>query len=188
MSASATPLNEAAAPRPTVLIVMGVSGSGKSTIGTLLAMRLHWEYEDADWFHPAANVEKMHNGIALTDEDRLPWLKAIAAWIDQTRRDGRDAVIACSALKRRYRDILIGDRADVGLVYLKGDEAMIARRIATRHEHFMPPSLLHSQFVALEEPTPDERPIVVSVAPRPREIVANILTELGIGLAATPKA
>jgi gluconokinase len=160
---------------PTVLIVMGVSGSGKSTIGTLLAMQLHWDFEDADWFHPAANVEKMHSGIPLTDEDRWPWLNAIADWIDKARISGRHAVIACSALKRRYRDVLIGDRKDVRLVYLKGDEALIARRFATRHEHFMPASLLHSQFEALQEPGPDENPITVSIEPPPREIVSRIL-------------
>jgi gluconokinase len=163
---------------PTVLIVMGVSGSGKSTIGTLLAMQLHWDFEDADWFHPAANVEKMHSGIPLTDEDRWPWLNAIADWIDKARVSGRHAVIACSALKRRYRDVLIGDRKDVRLVYLKGDEALIARRFATRHEHFMPASLLHSQFEALQEPGPDENPITVSIEPPPREIVSRILWEL----------
>ena len=178
MSMRSVPAGKDLSPSPMALIVMGVSGSGKSTIGTLLAMRLHWEYEDADWFHPAANIEKMHNGIPLTDADRLPWLKSIAAWIDQSRREGRHSVVACSALKRRYRDILIGDRADVDLVYLKGDEAVIARRIATRHEHFMPPSLLHSQFAALEEPTADEHPIVVSIEPPPREVVAEILTTL----------
>jgi carbohydrate kinase (thermoresistant glucokinase family) len=178
MSTQTAPAAKALAPGPAVVIVMGVSGSGKSTIGTLLALRLHWEYEDADWFHPAANIEKMHNGIPLTDADRLPWLKAIARWIDDSRQAGRHGVVACSALKRQYRDILIGDRPDVDLVYLKGDEPLIARRIATRHEHFMPPSLLHSQFAALEEPTPDERPIVVSIAPPPREVVAKILTAL----------
>jgi len=163
-----------------VVIVMGVSGSGKSTIGALLAQRLHWEFEDADWFHPASNVDKMHSGIPLTDEDRWPWLRAIAAWIDQTRRAGGHGVIPCSALKRRYRDILIGDRGDVRLVYLKGSETLIARRIATRHEHFMPQSLLHSQFEALEEPGADENPIVVSIEPLPREIVARILSELNV--------
>jgi gluconokinase len=160
---------------PAVIIVMGVSGSGKSTIATLLAMRLHWEFEDGDWFHPPANVEKMHKGIPLTDEDRWPWLRAIAKWIDATRAAGNHGVIACSALKRSYRDILIGDRSDVRLVYLKGDESLIARRFATRHEHFMPLSLLHSQFDALEEPGPDENPIAVSIEPPPREIVSRVL-------------
>jgi gluconokinase len=168
-------------PDPTILIVMGVSGSGKSTIGTLLAMQLRWEFEDADWFHPAANVEKMHSGIPLTDEDRRPWLNAIAEWIDKARISGRRAVIACSALKRRYRDIIIDDRRDVRLVYLKGDEALIARRFATRHEHFMPVSLLHSQFVALEEPGPDENPITISIEPPPREVVSRILSALKLG-------
>ena len=124
-----------AAPLTAVAIIMGVSGCGKSTIGALLAQRLRWEFEDADWFHPASNVDKMHSGIPLTEEDRRPWLNAIAAWIDATRRAGGHGVIACSALKRRYRNVLIGDRADVRLVYLKGDETLIARRIATRHEH-----------------------------------------------------
>ncbi len=137
-------------------------------------------------FIPAANVDKMHSGIPLTDEDRRPWLAAVAAWIDKTRCSGGHDVIACSALKRRYRDVLIGDRADVRLVYLKGDEALIARRIATRHEHFMPRSLLHSQFEALEEPGPDENPVIVSIEPRPREIVAQILSALNMAERATP--
>jgi gluconokinase len=166
---------------PAVVIVMGVSGSGKSTIGSLLAGRLRWEFEDGDWFHPAANVDKMHKGIPLTDDDRGPWLRSIKAWIDGTRAAGGHGVIACSALKRRYRDVLIGDRVEVRLVYLKGSEELIARRIATRHEHFMPPSLLHSQFAALEEPGPDENPIIISVEPRPSEIVARILSTLNAG-------
>ena len=174
------PTQATSPPVPTVVIIMGVSGCGKSTVGALLAQRLGWEFEDADWFHPASNVDKMHSGIALTDEDRRPWLDAIAAWIDKTRRSGGHGVIACSALKRRYRDVLIGQRADVRLVYLKGDETLIARRIATRHEHFMPQSLLHSQFEALEEPEADENPLVVSIEPTPREIVARILSGLGI--------
>jgi carbohydrate kinase (thermoresistant glucokinase family) len=165
-------------PPASVAIVMGVSGSGKTTIGTLLAGRLHWDYEDADWFHPAANIDKMHGGIALTDEDRWPWLRAIAAWIEQTRRAGGHGVVACSALKRRYRDILVANRPDVRLVYLKGDATLIARRIAARHEHFMPASLLASQFDALEEPGPDEHPIVVPIDLPPREIVTRIIEEL----------
>ena len=165
---------------PSIIVVMGVSGSGKSTVGALLAGRLHWEFEDADWFHPPANVEKMHQGIPLTDEDRRPWLLAIADWIDDTRRAGGHAVVACSALRRPYRDVLIDRRSDVRLVYLKGDASLIARRIATRHEHFMPASLLESQFEALEEPGPDERPISVSIEPGPREIVAQIMEQLGL--------
>jgi gluconokinase len=167
-------------PAPAVMIVMGVSGSGKSTVGALLARRLHWEFEDADWLHPASNVDKMHNGIPLTDDDRRPWLEAVAAWIDNTRRSREHAVVACSALKRRYRDVLIGSRADVRLIYLKGQETLIARRIATRHEHFMPRGLLHSQFEALEEPGPDEAPITISIEPQPREVVAQILSALAM--------
>ncbi len=163
---------------PSVLVVMGVSGCGKSTIGTQLAIHLHWEFEDGDWFHPTRNVDKMQHGVPLTDEDRAPWLIAIADFIDTTRSAGRHAVIACSALKRRYRTVLIGNRPDVRLIYLKGDMALIGRRIAARHEHFMPQSLLQSQFDALEEPGPDESPIVASIEPHPREIVANILTAL----------
>jgi gluconokinase len=180
------PTNGASPAVPAVLLVMGVSGSGKSTVGGLLASRLRWEFEDADWFHPASNVEKMHTGVPLTDEDRRPWLDAITGWIYETHRSGGHGVIACSALKRRYRDVLIGNRADVRLVYLKGDEALIARRIATRHEHFMPRSLLHSQFDALEEPGSDEKPIIVSIAPAPREIVTQVLSALSLANIALP--
>jgi gluconokinase len=172
---------------PSVIVVMGVSGSGKSTIAAMLAHRLHWTYEDGDWFHPKANVEKMHHGEPLTDEDRWPWLKAIAAWIDETRKAGKHGVVACSALKRAYRDILVGARSDVRLVYLKGDHDLIAPRIAARDDHFMPASLLDSQFAALEEPTPDERPITVSIAPHPRDIVDAIVRKLGIAETATPR-
>ena len=178
MSPKTKPAKDASTPAPAAVIVMGVSGCGKSTIGALLALRLRWEFEDADWLHPASNVDKMHSGIPLTDEDRWPWLKAVAGWIDKTRRSGMHGVVACSALKRSYRDILIGDRGDVRLVYLKGDEALIARRIAIRHEHFMPRSLLHSQFEALEEPGPDEKPITISIEPQPPEIVARILSAM----------
>src|SRR5215467_15823874 len=169
---------------PSTVVVMGVSGSGKSTIAAMLAHRLHWIYEDGDWFHPRANVEKMHGGQPLTDEDRWPWLEAIAAWIDATRRAGGHGVVACSALKRVYRDILIGDRRDVRLVFLKGDRDLIARRIAARADHFMPSTLLESQLAALEQPQADERPIVVSIVPHPREIVGEIVADLGIQPAA----
>jgi gluconokinase len=170
-----TPSNE-----PHVVVVMGVSGSGKSTIASMLAQRLHWIYEDADWFHPKSNIEKMHHGEPLNDEDRWPWLQAIAAWIDQTRRAGGHGVVACSALKHAYRDVLIGK----DLVFLKGDHDLIARRIAARADHFMPTTLLDSQFAALQEPQADERPIVVSIVPHPRDIVEIIVKDLGAKSAA----
>lgn len=172
---------------PAVIVVMGVSGCGKSTIASMLASRLHWIYEDGDWFHPKSNVEKMHHGEPLTDQDRWPWLNGIAAWIDATREAGNHGTVACSALKRAYRDVLIGARRDVRLVFLKGDRELIARRVAARDNHFMPPSLLDSQFAALQEPTPDERPIAVSIEPHPREIVDTIVEKLGIAEPATPR-
>jgi gluconokinase len=165
---------------PSVLVVMGVSGSGKTTVAALLAGRLRWPFEDGDDFHPPANVEKMHGGVPLTDEDCWPWLDAIAAWIDGTRRAGGRGVVACSALKRRYRDVLLGGRPDVRLVYVPGDRTLLARRLAARYGHLMPAGLLASQSDALEEPGPDEDPVVVSVEPRPREIVARILSLLRI--------
>lgn len=174
----AIPSPERAPTLPSVLVLMGVSGSGKSTIGTQLAIQLHWEFEDGDWFHPDSNIEKMAGGEALTDQDRWPWLQAIADFIDTTRRAGNHAVVACSALKRSYRAILIDDRPDVRLIYLKGNINLIARRMAARHEHFMPLELLQTQFDALEEPGPDENAIVVSIEPPPRVIVSQILPTL----------
>jgi carbohydrate kinase (thermoresistant glucokinase family) len=172
--------NSTADAPPSVLVVMGVSGSGKSTIAAMLAHRLQWVYEDGDWLHPKSNIEKMHHGEPLNDADRWPWLYAIADWIDATRKAGKHGIVACSALKRAYREILVGDRPDVRLVFLKGDRDLIADRIAARSDHFMPPELLDSQFEALEEPQEDERPITVSVAPHPRKIVENIIAKLGI--------
>jgi gluconokinase len=133
---------------PSVLILMGVSGSRKSTIGTLLAGRRQWDFQDGDWFHPAANVDKMHSGIPLTG---LGWTRSQPGSI-RRRGAGRHGVIACSMLKRRYREVLVGDRADVRLIYLNGDETLIARRLAAHDEHFMPARLLHGDFVALEGP------------------------------------
>ena len=167
-----------AKPLPAVLVVMGVSGSGKTTIAALLAGRLGWEYEDGDDFHPPENVAKMHGGTPLTDEDRWPWLRAIAGWIDATRSTGRHGVVACSALRRAYRDILLQGKPDVRLVYLQGDKQLISARQAARLNHYMPATLVDSQFAALEEPGPDEDPIVVSVAPRPSEIVQAIIAQL----------
>lgn len=165
---------------PTALVVMGVSGSGKTTIAALLAGRLGWEFADGDDFHPPANIEKMHAGTPLTDDDRRPWLEAIAAWIGEHRRAGAHAVIACSALRRAYRDILRAGAADVRIVYLAGDEALIAHRQAARHGHFMPASLLRSQLDTLEEPTADERPITVSVGKTPVLIVDDIVRQLAL--------
>ena len=173
---------------PAVLVVMGVSGCGKSTIASMLAHRLHWIYEDGDWFHPLSNVEKMHHGEPLNDADRRPWLHAIADWIDATRLNGEHGIVACSALKRAYRDILVGERKDVRIIYLKGDRDLVARRIAARADHFMPAALLDSQFKTLEEPTADERPVVVSILPHPREIVETIVRKLGIDKSASKKA
>jgi gluconokinase len=169
---------ENSAHEPAFIIVMGVSGSGKSTIASLLAMRLGWTYEDADWFHPPENVAKMHAGHPLTDEDRWPWLRAIAAAIDKARRQGQRMVIACSALKRTYREVLVGGSHDVRIVYLKGRREEIALRMSLRHGHFMPPSLLDSQLATLEEPGADERPIVMSIADSPSGIVERIMSEL----------
>ena len=165
-------------PLPAVLVLMGVSGCGKTTVGELLAERLHWPYEEGDALHPPANVEKMRGGTPLTDEDRWPWLRAIAARIDQWRAAGEGGVVTCSALKRAYREIIVGDRPEVALVYLEGSPELIHRRMAARHEHFMPVKLLDSQFKILEEPGPDERPIVVDVALTPAEIVATVVKRL----------
>jgi len=162
-----------------VIVVMGVSGSGKTTIGALLAGMLHWDFADADDFHPPANVQKMASGIALTDDDRRPWLRAIAAWIDGHRAAETNAVVTCSALKRRYRDTIIGqERPDVALVYLRGDHGLIAGRMAMRHEHFMPAALLQSQFDALEEPTADEHPLIIGVDAPPAAIARDIVRGL----------
>ena len=163
---------------PSVLVVMGVSGSGKTTVAALLAGRLGWELGDADDWHSPANVRKMHGGTPLTDDDRWPWLASIAAWIDATRSTGRHAILACSALKRAYRDVLIGNRSDVRLVYLRGEESLIHTRQAARLNHYMPASLVRSQFEALETPGPDERPLIADVDAPAHDIVDAIMAQL----------
>ncbi|HEY4166376.1 MAG TPA: gluconokinase [Reyranella sp.] len=163
----------------TIAIMMGVSGSGKTTVAVMLAGALGVAFLEGDDLHPRSNVEKMRSGTPLTDEDRWPWLRAIAARIDQWRAEGKAGVVTCSALKRSYRDVLIGGRPEVRLVYLRGSPKLIHERIAARHEHFMPAGLLDSQFATLEEPGPDERPIVVDVGGTPEQIVAEILRRLG---------
>jgi carbohydrate kinase (thermoresistant glucokinase family) len=158
---------------------MGVSGSGKTTVGALLAGRLHWPYAEADDFHPPANVAKMAAGNPLTDDDRWPWLHAIGDWIDERIARGEPGVVTCSALKRKYRDAL--RRPEVTLVYLKGDHDLIVRRLAARHGHFFKPALLESQFADLEEPAPDEHVITVPIGGTPSEIVDDIVAATGQG-------
>lgn len=164
-----------------LVLVMGVSGSGKTVIAGLLAQLLQWELLDADAFHPSANVSKLGSGIALTDEDRWPWLQAVSRRIDELRAAGRHAVVACSALKRSYRDVLIGGRKDARLVYLKGEPGLIRQRLQRRQGHFMPAALLQSQFDTLEEPQADERALVVAIDAEPRVIAAEILARLRAG-------
>lgn len=166
--------------KPCALVVMGVSGSGKSTIADNLAERLGWRYEDGDRFHPPGNVAKMSAGQPLTDEDRWPWLQAIADEIDRICQSGEHAVIACSALKRSYRDILVHERSDVRIVYLKGTQNLIASRLALRKNHFMPPGLLDSQFRTLEPPDEAENPVTVSIDAPVAAIVDDIVLQLGL--------
>lgn len=164
--------------RPVVVVMMGVSGSGKSTVAALLAAALGCQFQEGDDLHPPANVEKMRIGTPLTDADRMPWLRKIAEEIDGWRARGECGVVTCSALKRSYRDIIIGDRHDVALVYMKGSRELIRQRMVARHEHFMPVALLDSQFATLEEPTPDEHPIIADVSGKPADIAHEIVRQL----------
>lgn len=160
-----------------IIIVMGVSGSGKTTIGTQLAEALHWTFVDADDFHPAANVDKMRQGIPLTEEDRRPWLSAlrsqIRAWLEQQR----SVVLACSALKAWYRRALLIDPSRMRMVYLKGPFSLIERRLARRKGHFMGRELLASQYTTLEEPT---EALIVDAALSPADIVQEIRKALNV--------
>ncbi|WP_244607280.1 gluconokinase [Bosea sp. CS1GBMeth4] len=166
---------------PAVVVVMGVASSGKTSLGERLAERLGWPFRDADTFHPPANVAKMSAGIPLTDEDRKPWLAAIAAWIDGLRASGGNGIVTCSALKKAYRDVIVGGRPDVALVYLRGSRELIGQRMAARQHHFMPPSLLDSQFATLEEPGADEKPLVVQVEASKEAIVEQVVRKLRLG-------
>ncbi len=163
-SASATPGTPAAAGPPPVILVMGVSGSGKTTVGTLLAERLGWRYAEADDFHPAANVAKMHAGHPLDDADRAPWLAAIGAWIDRVSAEGVAAVVTCSALKHEYRVILRAGRPQVRVVYLDVPSEVVAARLRGREGHFFPAQLLESQYHDLEAPVGEEGVLCVPVA------------------------
>lgn len=161
-----------------ILVVMGVAGSGKTTIARMLADRLGWRFQEGDALHPPANVAKMSAGTPLTDDDRWPWLHAIAAVIDGWRAEGASGIVTCSALKRAYRAILVGDRPDVRIVHLAGDKALIAARMAARKGHFMPTALLDSQFATLEPPGPEENAITVDISPGPEAIVSALEASL----------
>lgn len=164
------------ATRPPVLVIMGVSGCGKSTVSGMLAGILAWDLEEGDDLHPAANVAKMASGQALTDDDRWPWLDAVAQWIDAHIESGAPGIVTCSALKRVYRDRL--RRPGVAFVHLDGPREIIAQRLNRRIDHFMPGSLLDSQFATLEPLEPDENGMVVNLGPSPREEVDEILTRM----------
>lgn len=164
-------------PWDTAIVVMGVTGAGKSTVGSLLAEKLNRLLIEGDSLHPPANIEKMSHGTPLTDNDRLPWLKAIAARIDVARKTHQPIIVTCSALKRSYRDILTDGHDDVGFVYLKGAKDVIAARLAARKGHFMPPQLLDSQMAALQEPAADEPSIDVAIDGSPGEIVDRIVAQ-----------
>lgn len=165
---------------PLVIVLMGVAGCGKSTVGAVLSSALGWPFRDADSFHPEANIAKMSRGEPLDDEDRRPWLGAIAQWIDERCELGVPGIVSCSALKRAYRQRIIGTRRGVRLVYLEGGIALIGQRLQARKRHFMPASLLESQFAALEEPHAGERPVIVSVAMSPKRVVSAIIEQLGL--------
>lgn len=167
---------------PTILVLMGVSGSGKSTIALELHRLLGWPFQEGDDLHSAANVAKMRSGRPLDDADRLPWLRAVARWIDGQLMSHRPGIITCSDLKRAYRTITIGARQGVTLVYLKGGEQVIHERIVKRLHRYMPPALLRSQFETLEEPGEDEHPIIVHVHQAITETVLELLTRLADGL------
>lgn len=168
-----SPHSDTAAPR--VLLVMGVAGSGKTTIGAALAKEVHWDFADADDFHPASNVAKMSAGIPLNDEDRAPWLTKLRGYIEDSLKKGRSLVLTCSALKQKYRDRLTVDPAHTNLVYLKGPRSVLLERIGHRHGHFMKPEMLDSQLATLEEP---KDALVVDIARTPEQIVAEIREKL----------
>jgi carbohydrate kinase (thermoresistant glucokinase family) len=169
-----------AASSPAAIVIMGVSGSGKTEIGRRLAERLGWAFRDADEFHPAENIAKMRAGVPLVDADREPWLAALAAVLDRAVAKGPPLVLACSALKRGHRTRLGLARTSIRLVHLDGPPEVIRKRIEQRAGHFMPATLLDSQLAALERPGPDENAIVVDVSPGPDAIVQAIAAALGL--------
>ena len=171
-------LTAAAAVAPSVLLLMGVSGSGKSTVALELQRVLDWPFQEGDDLHPPANVEKMRSGQPLDDQDRMPWLAAVAGWIDGQLAARQPGIITCSDLKRAYRRITIGNRRGVTLVYLKAERRLLEQRLRERVHRYMPPSLLGSQFDTLEEPGPDEHPITVAVQGAVSDTVLDLLRQL----------
>jgi gluconokinase len=167
---------DTSSPAAQFIIIMGVTGSGKSTVGSLLARRLGWRFWDGDDFHSEQNIRKMRNGSPLSDADRWPWLTRLRAVLDDSAAEKQSGVLACSSLKARYRDILCAGAYEVRFVYLKGSAALFRSRLAARHDHFMNPELLDSQFTALEEPT-DALPVDASLPPD--VIVDAIIRSLG---------
>jgi len=171
---------------PPILVIMGISGSGKSTIAEELAGRLGWPFEEGDALHPDTNIAKMHAGIPLTDADRQPWLERVAAWIDGQRAKKQPGIITCSALKQSYRRIIIGDRPEVRLVYLRGGRDLVAEHLAGRHGHFMPAALLRSQIDTLEEPDPSEDPLTVDAGAPAPQVADEIIRLLGTSATVAP--
>ena len=163
---------------PTVLVLMGVSGCGKTAVAQALVARLGWPLQEGDRLHPPENVEKMRRGTPLTDADRWPWLDRVAGWIDARLAAGENGIITCSALRRAYRDRIIGARAGVRLVFLHGDRALLAARVAARKHEYMPASLLDSQLATLEPPGADERPIALDVTPPPEALAGAVIAAL----------
>jgi gluconokinase len=163
-----------------IVLVGGVAGSGKTTVGALLADRLHWRFADADAFHPQANIAKMRSGIPLTDADRAPWLDAITAWMDERTAAGESAVAGCSALKRSYRDQLLTGRPEARLAFLEISRELAHARLAARHGHFFTVALLDSQFAELEPPEETEQLIVLDGADPPDRLAAEIIDHLGL--------
>ena len=162
-----------------IIVIFGVSGAGKTTVGKLLAEQLGWRFLEADDFHSAANIKKMRNGHPLTDEDRWPWLDGLREQIEQLLSAGENAVLACSALKRAYRDRLrVSD--EVTFVFLRGDYALVEKQLRSRHGHFMNTALLQSQFDDLEEPQPDENVLTIELGRTPKEIVERIEAKLNL--------
>lgn len=167
-------------PSPDIVVVMGVSGSGKTTVATGLAAAMGWAFAEGDDFHPAANVEKMRSGVALTDEDRWPWLETIGAWISGKEAAGESAVVTCSALRRAYRDVLRRDRPHVRFLHVEAPGAVIADRVEHRAGHYMPPSLLPSQLATLEPLAPDEPGVTVTADGAADEVQTRCLLALGL--------